>query len=675
MNRKWIMTCMIAALCIAQTGVGKDKAPVTPDTGSTAEKAPVDAGGGKAKAPVPPGNGGTNDPTLVAWWQLDETSGDDAVDASPAKQNGKVKGGAAWTKGKKGGALKFDGKDDYLAISKAFYNRKDIPALTVAAWIRTSSSSNQVIASFDRSEYWQLEVNGTFAKNGQVGWSLMTDAGQINLASRARVADGQWHHVAGVFDNGRATVYVDGVLDSTMVTGKTSGSGNRRYGFLGVGSKAEDYDGSKAPGSYFAGDLDDVRIYSRALTNNEVAQLSFFGPGNDDCQFAEPIGEVTNLPFNTTQASFDGQGLYIISPNLWYLYTPSVAGRATVSLAGSQYDTMVAVYRGAEVNPGQSRLVAFNDDFNGLTSQVAFDAVAGQSYLIEVGGYDRWTGQGLLTVSIQGVALGTFDLGDAPDGTNNFAKRMTAYSLAAGLPGIQGNFATVFEAAAGKPRGPLHMDPLAVAHLGPGVTLEIEADKGIDEDATTNLRPGVDESDKDGADDGVVLPLNLPHGEFARFEYIVSVIQPNQEMWVNVWFDWNRDGDWDDNGTTNPEMVAGGRKVSEWAVQNQFLYGLPTGTHKIATPAFLAWHLDKGPEKVWMRITLSEKPWKGGVTPGVLGNGGSGPVEGYEIGETEDYLITPEGTCSLCQDRNSDGKIDFDDLIDMMYQWMDHCME
>jgi hypothetical protein len=233
----------------------------------------------------------------------------------------------------------------------------------------------------------------------------------------------------------------------------------------------------------------------------------------------------------------------------------------------------------------------------------------------------------------------------------------------------------VFEAPAGKPRGPLHKDPLAVAHLGPGVTLEMEADKGPDEDATNNLRPGWDEADKDGADDGVVLPLKLAHGEFASFEYIVSVIKPNQDLWVNVWFDWNRDGDWDDNGTTYPAMAVGGRKVSEWAVQNQYLHSLPIGTHKILTPGFLAWHLEKGPEKVWMRITLSEKPFKGGATPGVLGNGGSGPIEGYEIGETEDYLITPDLACSLCEDRNGDGKVNFDDLIELMYQWLDHCVE
>ena len=160
---------------------------------------------------------------------------------------------------------------------------------------------------------------------------------------------------------------------------------------------------------------------------------------------------------------------------------------------------------------------------------------------------------------------------------------MTAYTIT-GLPGLPGNFPTVFEAAAGKPRGPLHKAPLAVAHLGPGVTLEIEADKGADEDTTTNLNTGLDQADKDGADDGVVLPLKLPKGEFASFEYIVSVIEPNRDLWVNVWFDWNRDGDWDDDGSASPQMVAGDRKVSEWAVQNQYLYGLPIGTHKIVTP-------------------------------------------------------------------------------------------
>ena len=644
MNRKWTLVCLIAVLCLARTSIGKspDPAPTEPE--------------------------GAKDPTLVAWWPLDETSGDDAADASPGKQHGKLKNGPAWAKGHKGGALKLDGKDDYVAITKAFYKRTGIPAITVAAWIRTSSLNQQIIASFDHDEYWGLGVNNVVAKYGQVGWSLMTDSGQISLAGRTRVNDGKWHHVAGVFDKGKATIYVDGVADATMTRGYTFGTGNRRYGFLGVGSKADKYDGDQALGTNFAGDMDDVRIYSRALTTTEIELLSFFGPPNDDCLFAEPVTEVVDLPFNTTEASADGPGWCMRSPNIWYLYTASGTGLATISLLGSQYDTMLAVYKGAEYNPEWHRLLGCNDDFGGLQSLLNLEVIGGETYLIEVGGYSTRTGQGVLTITLEGVAQAESDLGDAPDST---AKRMTAYTDGP----VQGYFPTTFDELVGQPRGPMHLAPLAAAHLGPAVSLENEADEGDDEDGVNNIDPAADKADQDGADDGVLLPLVLPHGEFASFQYIVSVIEPGTDLWVNVWFDLNRDGDWDDDSISNPEMVAGDHNyVSEWAVQNQYLFDLPVGTHTITTPAFRAWHPDKGPEEIWMRITLSETPWKGGDNPGKHGNGGSGPAEGYEIGETEDYLITPEGSaCVLCQDWNGDGEYTFDDLIALIYEWLDCC--
>jgi hypothetical protein len=607
---------------------------------------------------------------LTAWWKLDEGTGTKAVDATDSGYNGTLKNGPTWVKGFKGNALKFDGTNDYVAIDKLRYKGKGI----AATWIRTSKAVDQIVASFDRDQYWQLVINGNVAGDGQIGWLVMTDAGLAGVRSSARVDDGAWHHVAAVFDNGKMTVYVDGVADTSGTTGRSFGTGATRYGFLGIGSQADKFDGTKTSSPYFNGELDDVRIYDRALAKTDIQQLALRGPANDMSVDATAVGEVDKLTFDTRDATFDGQGLYIKSPNVWYSYTPSVTGRATVSLAGSEFDTILAVYRGAQANPGKDRFLAFNDDFTGLASQVEFDAVAGQVYLIEIGGFNTVHGKGFLTITCQGVTPAEYDLGDAPDGSNHAGKRMTAYTVA-GQTAIQGNFPTVFEAAAGKPRGPLHRDPLSVAVLGPSVTFEVEADKKADEDSSNNINPARDEADKDAGDDGVVLPLVLPDGEFASFEYIVTVIKPDSELWVNVWFDWNRDGDWDDNGGTYPAMTVGDEKVSEWAVQNQYLCGLSIGTHKLRTPGFLAWHLDKGPEKVWMRITLSEQPWTGGATPGVLGNGGSGPIDGYETGETEDYLIAPEGTCSLCQDRNDDGKIDFDDLIELMYLWMDCCTE
>jgi len=660
MNRKWILTCMILALCVAQGGVGKDKDIIPPDKG-------------KDNVPATPNPGQGNDPDLVAFWQLDETSGTSANDASPGKHHGKLKGGPAWTKGHKGGALKFDGKDDYVAITKAFFKRKDIPAVTVAAWIRTTSPNNQVIVSFDRDEYWELEVNGAFAKNGQAGWIVMTDAGQLNLVSQTRVNDGRWHHIAGVFDNGQATIYVDGVADAVKTTGPTIGKGNRRYGFLGVGSKADGYDGTKAQGTHFAGDMDDVRIYSRALTADEIAQLAFFSPANDDCQFAEPVTEVTDLPFDTTQASADWQGLCIRSPNIWYVYAPSATGVATVSLLGSQYDTMLSVYLGAACSPGPERLIGCNDDFGGLQSQLTFDVDAGEVYLVEIGGWSDRTGRGVLTISLEATDLAESDLGDAPDSAGDWTKRMTAYPDA-GQGTVQAYFPTVFDDNDGQPRGPKHLAPLAAVHLGLAVSLENEADEGIDEDVVNNIDRSQDKADQDGADDALLLPLTLPHAEFAEFDYIVTAVQPGQNVWVNVWFDWNRDGDWDDA----PACDAG--SAPEWAVQNQFLFGLPVGLNQITTPAFLPWHPKSGPDEIWMRITLSEKPWKGGTgsNPFQKGNGGSGPGNKYQIGETEDYLFTPEkigiGDCPLCQDVNGDGVIDMKDLTDLTALWLEKCL-
>jgi hypothetical protein len=205
--------------------------------------------------------------------------------------------------------------------------------------------------------------------------------------------------------------------------------------------------------------------------------------------------------------------------------------------------------------------------------------------------------------------------------------------------------------------------------------LEVEADDGTDEDAVNNIDPAADKADQDGADDGVILPITMPQCGWASFDYLVNVITPETDLWVNVWCDFNRDGDWDDDSVTDPDMTCDGRHISEWAVQNQLLFGLPVGLHQISTPAFMAWHPEKGPEGIWMRITLSERPWRGGENPDLLGNGGSGPSEGYEIGETEDYLFVPKSECALCKDLDGDGKLTFDDLIELMYTWLDSCLE
>jgi len=394
----------------------------------------------------------------------------------------------------------------------------------------------------------------------------------------------------------------------------------------------------------------------------------------DDCVGAEPLGDAKNLPFSTTGKTFDGPGLCLASPNIWYCYTATCTGDVTVSLLGSAYDTMLAVYKDCECYPTDGDLIACNDDFgSAYQSQVTFVAVTGGKYLIEIGGYGSETGDGILNVSCQGGTSGDVkpDLGDAPDSTNNFGNAMVAYSS------VTAHFPTVYDDGSGAgPYGPVHLNATAVAVLGRQVSGESEADTGPDDDSTNNLLPFQNSPNLDWADDSVGMPdvpLSLPNCGWTQFEYEVTVIDPSVDLWVNVWFDFNRDGDWDDI-VDCPD----GRSVPEWAVQNQFLYNLPVGLNKITTPGFMSVHPKDASERIWMRITLAEQPWTGGSNPGELGNAGSGPVEKYQIGETEDYRFFPEvpasTECPLCEDFNGDGVIDMDDLADLTAEWLANCL-
>ena len=237
-------------------------------------------------------------------------------------------------------------------------------------------------------------------------------------------------------------------------------------------------------------------------------------------------------------------------------------------------------------------------------------------------------------------AKAEYDLGDAPDSSNSFGVPMTAYPKGGPL-GVQANFPTVYRAGS-PPHGPIHHKPKAVAYLGDHVSLENEADIGPDEDGINNIVPVNDSPDLDITSTSVQVPLALPHCQQTRFKYKVTVVPLLIEpppLYVNVWLDWNRDGDWDDVLPCPYPTV-----VPEWAVQNQLLQFVTSGTYDVTTPEFMCWHPPgtTAENPIWMRITLSERRWEGMVPSPVAGAGGDGPAAGYEFGETEDYYFVPQ---------------------------------
>lgn len=227
-----------------------------------------------------------------------------------------------------------------------------------------------------------------------------------------------------------------------------------------------------------------------------------------------------------------------------------------------------------------------------------------------------------LPVSVRAFSAAEIpDLGDAPDSSNSHGAGMTAYP-AGGPPGVLARFPTVFGAGS-PPYGPLHYNKQPNYFLGPAITAEKAADIGFDADGVNNLKPLSDAPDLDRADDGVLL-APLPHCTPTQLTYVVTVLPgaPASKAYVNLWFDWDRSGDW---GAVLPCQ---GVAAPEWAVQNQVHALTAPGTYTFTTPAFLPYN--PNPNRcLWWRITLSSHP--------AAAADGSGPANGYEYGETEDY--------------------------------------
>lgn len=225
------------------------------------------------------------------------------------------------------------------------------------------------------------------------------------------------------------------------------------------------------------------------------------------------------------------------------------------------------------------------------------------------------------------------DLGDAPDSSNSAGANMTAYPKG-GPPGVLASYPTVYGGAgAVPPIGPLHLNPPAAVILGAAFSGEMEADVLADQDFVNNINPPADSPDQDGADDGLIGPVVLPHCGPGMINLTFSWLglPPWPQMFLNVWCDWNRDGDWND-----VLVCPDGTRVPEWAGQNIVV---PPGV-AVMPVTFLCWHPSLQKQPIWMRVTVSELQ-----APPPLGSfsglaGGDGPVQGFQFGETEDYYLT-----------------------------------
>jgi fibronectin type 3 domain-containing protein len=198
---------------------------------------------------------------LVAAYSMNAGSGATLADATGKGHTGTISGATWSAAGKYGGALSFDGVNDWVTIADAA-DLDLTTGMTLEAWVRPSTLVDE----------WRTVV---FKEAGPLAYSLYADdgagvpIGEIvtggtfrNARGAGSLAVNAWSHLAVTYDGTALRLYVNGVqVRSVAVSGGMPVS----TGVLRLG-------GNDVWGEWFAGLLDDVRIYNRALTQAEIQQ-------------------------------------------------------------------------------------------------------------------------------------------------------------------------------------------------------------------------------------------------------------------------------------------------------------------------------------------------------------------------------------------------------------------
>ena len=205
---------------------------------------------------------------LVAWWKFDEVEGSNAGDSSGNELTGTLTGNPQWqpTAGKNGGALAFDGVDDYVECGRD-EGLNISGGLTIAAWIKLAKSTiDQKVASN------QDNITGGYKLSIFSGKAELEVRDSDNLLRNNRFVDGGtilepgvWFHIVGTYSQGGSIkTYVNANLDREQETLTVLASST---GPLKIG--CEPFNG----GCLFNGLMDDLQIYNYPLSENEVAAL------------------------------------------------------------------------------------------------------------------------------------------------------------------------------------------------------------------------------------------------------------------------------------------------------------------------------------------------------------------------------------------------------------------
>jgi hypothetical protein len=256
----------------------------------------------------------TNNLGLVGYWPFDEGSGTTANDYSGNGNTGTLTNGPTWVTGQLNRALNFNGTNQYVSLSTGTGIPISNSSYTLSVWFKATS-----LGSRDGLVGWGNYGVG----NNLVNALRLTDSGEcsggqgvinywwgndLTLCS-TRVTANAWHHVVAEYNGTTRIIYVDGVSigSDTPVGHNVPNTSNFK---IGVTNGADPFPGS----------IDDVRIYNRALSANDVKLL-----------YQQGLAQVTKAKLGTNPIVIPAQNFLNGLVGYWPMEEGSGATTADIS--------------------------------------------------------------------------------------------------------------------------------------------------------------------------------------------------------------------------------------------------------------------------------------------------------------------------------------------------------
>ncbi|PCJ03251.1 MAG: hypothetical protein COB14_00535 [Alphaproteobacteria bacterium] len=252
---------------------------------------------------------------LVGHWKLDETSGTSIADSSGNGNTGTFSGEAAVVSvaGKIDTALSFDGSDDYIGINDDDTLDFGTGDFSFAAWVNVPTSEDCSSAGDGETFIGQRDSSRPHTYlachvSDQYATFTAKDSDDISISSigNTPLNDGVWHHVAGVKEGHSSAIiyiYVDGVLQNS-----TAGSFTGDFNY-NVATPTSIGRFNVSPYYNVTAVIDEARMYNRALSASEIAQLSICTkPGEMGYNFGAHVLQWCDVVLDVYNAGTAGAG-------------------------------------------------------------------------------------------------------------------------------------------------------------------------------------------------------------------------------------------------------------------------------------------------------------------------------------------------------------------------------